>query len=951
MGPMGLPAWESHAHADETAAVLATAATFRPVGSDKEQVARLNQWLEVALNNMARGLSMFDSRQRLILCNKVYRDIYNLPEELTRPGTPLADIVRYHVKRETGRDRPEDVEEQRKWIEHHVAELARGKIFTHTQNLSGGRTILVSNQPLSDGSWVDLQEDITERCQAEQRITWLACHDALTEIPNRFHFREQLDRALQGLGPGEGLAVHWIDLDHFKAINDDLGHPAGDAVLKAIGARLQAAVRKPDFVGRLGGDEFAVVQSGVTEEAQAVAFVERILSLFKETHQLMGHRVDIGASIGVALAPEHGMAADELLMKADIALYHAKSLGRGTYALFDPQQSYEKQARPRIEADLTVALQENQRELYPRDAGTQDIPLREIDITSTNVSWLSWRNLNMKSNRLKQLFVRTFIFGPYQRYLVLLLWMLFFPAVLALVALFAAHEARQDLREIGRQNIEQLDKLHANVTAAFAMLRSDVTAEPCSAEFLRQLRRVAFVPDGLNEFLYAPSGIITCSTSREHFDQPVHLGRPDVVGGVQFGTALWINRTLDDIGLSGVRATVTYNEPFAIVIPPQTLLSHARWLHEELVMVAPDGRSWHSAGDTKLYALTPASAFHETVCSKGGLYCLAMETTLPELFSAFWKEIIIGVVLAAIAAIWLATKARAVILKHWALEARFCRYFDARSLVCAYQPIMDLRTGAISGCEVLSRWRDVDGSILYPDKFIPIVERAKMTRKFTDVVVNKAFDELTTHIPPDARLQVNFNVFPCDLDCAALCEVFSVFEAVRDRFDIVVEIVESDVLSFEKAREEIEALKRAGIKTYIDDFGAGYSNIRNLASLAVYGVKLDRAFAMAPRDSMLAKMLIHALKMVQATGHAILVEGVEDEERLELLKSTGEVDYVQGYLISRPIPIERFVELLVEHSTTTTKKRHREEATLPNFEPQHHPQAIGDDRARGVSCL
>ena len=178
--PTGEGAADSPSPSD-MAAVLASVAGYSTPRSDKEQLARVNQWFEVALNNMARGLSMFDAEQRLIVCNKLYREIYDLPYELTRPGTPLSDIVRYHVMHETGRGSPEDIELQRKWIAEHVAELARGKTFTHTQHLTGGRTILVTNQPLSDGSWVDLQEDITERRQAEEKISWLARHDALTE--------------------------------------------------------------------------------------------------------------------------------------------------------------------------------------------------------------------------------------------------------------------------------------------------------------------------------------------------------------------------------------------------------------------------------------------------------------------------------------------------------------------------------------------------------------------------------------------------------------------------------------------------------------------------------------------------------------------------------------------------------------------------------------------------
>lgn len=344
--------------------LLSRAASLQSAGSDKEQLARLNQWLEVALNNMARGLSMFDSEQRLILCNDVYRKMYELPEELTRPGTPLADIVRHHVRTGSGRDDPETHEAQRRWIARHVARLARGERFTHKQRLKGGRTILVTNQPLDDGSWVDLQEDITERVQAEDRIAWLARHDALTQIPNRFHFHEQLDEALQGLRPGSGLAVHWIDLDHFKRINDDLGHPAGDALLKSVGGRLRSSVRRPDFVGRLGGDEFAIVQSRVTCPEETTAFAQRLLRLFDDTHCLMGHHVEIGGSIGIALAPLHATTADELMKYADMALYHAKSVGRRTYALFDPVYGYQLQSRHKLEADLRLALQNDQLVLY-----------------------------------------------------------------------------------------------------------------------------------------------------------------------------------------------------------------------------------------------------------------------------------------------------------------------------------------------------------------------------------------------------------------------------------------------------------------------------------------------------------------------------------------------------------------------------------------------------------
>ncbi len=330
----------------------------------KRRLEQLNGWFEVALDNMARGLSMFDAEQRLIVCNKIYRDIYGLPPELTQPGTPLSDIVRYHVRRETGEERLEDVEKQRKWIEHHVAELARGKTFSYVQQLKDGRTILVNNQPLPNGGWVDLQEDITEKQRAEQRITWLARHDTLTEIANRFHFREQLEQALRGARPGNGFSLLWIDLDKFKEVNDTYGHPVGDALLKSVARRLRGAVRGNDLVGRLGGDEFAILQRNARKREDTERLAGRLLRATGEPHQVAGRTLSINASIGIAHAPENGATVDDLLKKVDVALYKSKFQGGGGFAFFNAGEDEKIRDQHQLEIDLKYALDRGELTLH-----------------------------------------------------------------------------------------------------------------------------------------------------------------------------------------------------------------------------------------------------------------------------------------------------------------------------------------------------------------------------------------------------------------------------------------------------------------------------------------------------------------------------------------------------------------------------------------------------------
>jgi diguanylate cyclase (GGDEF)-like protein len=330
----------------------------------KKKLEQLNGWFDIALNNMVRGLSMFDADQRLIVCNNSYRQMYALPEELTRPGTPLSDIVRYHVKRETGRDGADEVGKQGKWLSQHTSKLADGRSFSHIQKLRDGRKFLVTYQPLADGGWVDIQEDITEKRRAEQRIEWLARHDALTGAANRFYFRETFEAALKDSSDGSTLALHWLDLDRFKEVNDTLGHPTGDALLKAVTQRLRSSIRKTDFLARLGGDEFAIIQSGGSDTQQCELLAQRILQALSKPYHVLGHALSVSASIGIVKAPEDGKTADELLKKADIALYNVKSRGRKGFEIYRSGAGQEADIQRRLELDIHSALSENQFELH-----------------------------------------------------------------------------------------------------------------------------------------------------------------------------------------------------------------------------------------------------------------------------------------------------------------------------------------------------------------------------------------------------------------------------------------------------------------------------------------------------------------------------------------------------------------------------------------------------------
>jgi diguanylate cyclase (GGDEF)-like protein len=318
-----------------TAAVLIQRANDRCESTLREQ----NSHFESVLRYLPVGLSLFDRNRRLVMCNRAYAGLYGLSEELIRPGTSFSEIVLDRLKREEGGNARTRIDKARSWMADHFSKLDSGRVFTETFRLKDGRTILKRIGPLADGGWVDVEEDITAVRESDEKFEWLAHHDVMTGIANRLQFRERLERQLESYDPRLGFALHWIDLDNFKNVNDDFGHPVGDALLKSVASRLATSLRAGDVVGRLGGDEFAVLQVDVGRKDLAEAYANRILQSINQSHDALGHKFTATASIGIALAPDHGETPDELFASADVALYRAKGDGRGVAVVYTPGDS------------------------------------------------------------------------------------------------------------------------------------------------------------------------------------------------------------------------------------------------------------------------------------------------------------------------------------------------------------------------------------------------------------------------------------------------------------------------------------------------------------------------------------------------------------------------------------------------------------------------------------
>ena len=314
------------------------------------EVALQKVQLDAALNNIPQGLCMYDAEQRLVVCNAAYRRMYGLTAEQTKPGTTLRKIVDFRINNGlyAGTDTEAYLREQ----------LASVVAASNTlQELSDGRVVAIARLPMAGGGWVATHEDVTERRQSEARIAHLAHHDVLTDLPNRALLRKRLEEAVAAMRQGgRPLAVLMLDLDRFKEVNDTLGHPIGDALLKAATQRLRKCVRETDTIARLGGDEFAIVQRTADTATESASIAKRIQEAIKAPFDLAGHHVAVGTSIGIAIAPGDGEDPDQLLKNADLALYRAKSEGRGTYRFFEPEMDRRMQVRRGLERDIRNAL-------------------------------------------------------------------------------------------------------------------------------------------------------------------------------------------------------------------------------------------------------------------------------------------------------------------------------------------------------------------------------------------------------------------------------------------------------------------------------------------------------------------------------------------------------------------------------------------------------------------
>jgi diguanylate cyclase (GGDEF)-like protein len=319
---------------------------------------RTNDRFDAALNNMSQELCMFDSAERLVVCNDRFIDMYDLSRDVVKPGCSLSEVFKHRAERG---HLARNLDQYRTNL---LADLKSGKTINWIVETGDGREISITSCPMQNGGWVATHEDITERRAAQAKLSHMALHDTLTNLPNRLYFEEQLENRFRRQERDRKFAVLCFDLDRFKSVNDALGHAFGDKLLRQVAERVRGCLREGDTLARLGGDEFVILQANVHQ----VTEINALCSSPQRGHRhSLRSRWPSGGSWGQHRRcgwPTDAGRSDQLLKNADTALYRAKADGRGTYRFFEPEMDALMQKRRALELDLRKALLNEEFELY-----------------------------------------------------------------------------------------------------------------------------------------------------------------------------------------------------------------------------------------------------------------------------------------------------------------------------------------------------------------------------------------------------------------------------------------------------------------------------------------------------------------------------------------------------------------------------------------------------------
>jgi len=302
--------------------------------------------------------------------------------------------------------------------------------------------------------------------------------------------------------------------------------------------------------------------------------------------------------------------------------------------------------------------------------------------------------------------------------------------------------------------------------------------------------------------------------------------------------------------------------------------------------------------------------FHSYKCDMDNLVCVYSTIPLSKIINLEINLIIGFFITAALLTMFTSYFTTSFFSKLIKLKSRLMVSLDSDHIITYYQPLIDIESNRIIGCEVLARWQDLDGTIVFPEKFLKVIRKQKKTEHFTNIIIKRAFDELSDVIRDNKDFKISFNIFPIDFDYASICNYFNSYKAAHPNVKINIELTEDELVEAPILAAHINMLREEDFLVSIDDFGTGYSSLGYLQELNVDYIKIDKSFIKDMEiGTVKSQLLPHIVSISKTINAKVIAEGIEHKDHLLYLKGLG-VEIAQGYYFSRPVPFGEFLKLL-----------------------------------------
>lgn len=458
--------------------------------------------------------------------------------------------------------------------------------------------------------------------------------------------------------------------------------------------------------------------------------------------------------------------------------------------------------------------------------------------------------------------------------------------------------------------LEETDRTVIDVLRSLDRLNAE-KFEPCGDDMLGHMRSAQFEATFIKDVGYLDKGRLICTSGLGRLADNVPEGTPNLV--TPFDYSMWLNVPIKLFNFERTANIIKkghYNAVFNISSIEKNEIER-RGL--TVYIIRKNLPPYFYAGDKKLSlpcfnnkANYDMNGITTVMCSQYSPFCVADSVSYTYIIK---KEhsIIFGILmLSLLSSIFISRYVYDRLKQLRGFRNRFRYGITKERVLCYYQPIVEIDTGIIIGCEVLCRWVDHDGRVVTPDKFLGYIKEMNMTYEFTRIVVDKTFEELADVIRDNRFLKISFNIFPGDFRYDKILGLVGKYRRLYPDITINLELTEDELVEISRVSKDVELLHEDGFMISIDDFGTGYSSLAYLRDIQADFIKIDRSFVKEiEHGSIKSNLIPNIVSIANDVGSQVIAEGIEKTEQTEYLKKFN-VRYGQGYLYSRPCPIVDF---------------------------------------------